>query len=172
MDVVRSRIDALGGTLKIESETGKFTRFDILIPFTIAMIPALLVRMEQLLCAVPFSRIERFLLISKKDVHTVRGRPVFFSENAILYIEKLWSILQRIHGDYRLPDSFPVFVTEHHNRRIAWAVDELIAEREILVKSLGEPLSHLGCYNGASVFGKGDVVPLLDLENLYRELFV
>ncbi len=75
-------------------------------------------------------------------------------------------------GDYQLPESFPVFVTEHHNRRIAWVVDELIAEKDILMKPLGEPLSHLGCYNGASVLGKGDVVPLLDLENLYRELFV
>ena len=172
MDIVRSRIDALGGTLKIESEPGKFTRFDILIPFTIAVIPALLIRLEQFLCAVPFSRIDRFLLISRKDVRSVHGRPVFFSQNAILYIEKLWSLLRRIPGDYDLPETFSVFVTEHHNRRMAWVVDELIAEKEILLKPFQEPLSLLGCYSGASVLGKGQVVPLLDLEHLYRELFV
>ena len=70
-----------------------------------------------------------------------------------------------------LPDEFPAFVTEHQNRRIAWIVDELISERQILLKSLQSPLDVLGCYSGATVLGKGEIVPVVDLEHLYRERY-
>lgn len=169
LDVVRDRIDKLGGSLKIYSTPGQFTRFDVTIPFTVAVISALLFRAGSQTFAVPLSRVDRFLLLRKSDVHYTQGRPVIFYDNSTLYIENLTSLLYRRPIEFA--SEFTVFVTEHQNRKIAWSVDELIAETQIMLKSLGEPLNLIPTYNGATVLGKGEVIPVLDVEHLYRERF-
>lgn len=170
MDVVRDRIDELGGSFKIYTTPGKFTRFELLIPFTVAIIPALLVRAGGLQFAIPSSRVDRFLMIRKSDVHYTQGKPVVFYENSTIYVEHLESILNhRVPGGFE--EEFPVFVTEHQNRRIAWNVDELLEQKQIMLKPLGEPLSSLSCYSGATVLGRGEVIPVLDMEQLYRERY-
>ena len=169
LDVVRDRIDKLGGSFKIYSTPGQFTRFDITIPFTIAVISALLFRAGTQTFAVPLSRVDRFLLLRKRDVHYTQGRPVIFYDNSTLYIENLPSLLFRQPQEFA--SEFTVFVTEHQNRKIAWSVDELIAETQIMLKSLGGPLNLIPTFSGATVLGKGEVVPVLDVEHLYRERF-
>jgi len=170
MDVVRDRIDSLGGAFKIHSVPGKFTRFEMLVPFTIAVIPAMLVRSGSLVLAVPASRIDRFLVIHKQDMHYTQGKPVVFYDNSTIYIEQLDTRLRK-EDPAEFADEFQAFVTEHQNRRIAWSVDELIEQKQIMLRSLGEPLSALSCYSGATVLGKGDVIPVLDIEQLYREQY-
>lgn len=170
MDVVRDRIDAIGGAFKIHTAPGKFTRFELLIPFTVAVIPALLVRSGALTLAVPSSRVDCFLMIKKNDMHYTQGKPVVFYDNSTIYIEKLDALLEN-RTEFEFPEEFQVFVTEHQNRRIAWCVDELMDQRQIMLKPLGEPLHAISCYSGATVLGKGEVIPVLDMEQLYRERY-
>jgi two-component system chemotaxis sensor kinase CheA len=170
LDVVREKIEGLGGAFKMYSVPGQMTRFDLIVPFTIALLPALLFRSGGIQFAAPLSRIDRFMMIRKKDVHYTQGRPVIFYDNSTFYLEHVESILKRSQPS-ELTDEFPAFVTEHQNRRIAWVVDELVSEKQILLKSLQPPLSMLSCYSGAAVLGKGEVVPVVDLEHLYRERY-
>jgi two-component system chemotaxis sensor kinase CheA len=170
MDVVRDRIDEIGGAFKIHTIPGKFTRFEMLIPFTVAVIPALLVRSGPLVLAVPSSRIDCFLMIRKNDMHYTQGKPVVFYDNSTIYIENLAALLQN-RTEFEFTEEFAVFVTEHQNRRIAWCVDELLEQRQIMLKPLGEPLHAISCYSGATVLGKGEVIPVLDMEQLYRERY-
>src|SRR5262249_5251228 len=170
LDVVRDKIEAMGGSFKIFSTPGQFTRFDLMVPFTVAVIEALLVRSVGIVLAAPIWRIDRFMSIRKKNVHFTQGRPVIFEDNSTIYVEVLDSLLRH----KPLPEfhsEFFAFVTEHQNRRIAWVVDELIEERQIMLRQLQEPLRHLVCYSGATILGKGDVIPVLDLEQLYRERY-
>lgn len=170
LDVVREKIESLGGTFTMHSVPGQFTRFDLIVPFTIALLPALLFRAGGMQFAAPLTRIDRFLMIRRNDVHYTQSRPVIFQNNSTYYIERLENNLKRTTIP-ELPEEFPAFVTEHQNRRIAWIVDELISERQILLKSLQPPLNELGCYSGATILGKGEVVPVVDLEHLYRERY-
>jgi two-component system chemotaxis sensor kinase CheA len=109
-------------------------------------------------------------MISRKDVHYTQGRPVVFRDNSTVYVENIdWLLAGRESGEF--PDPFLVFISEHQNRKIGWCVDELVGERQIMLKNLGEPLSRLSCYSGATVLGKGELVPVLDLEQLYKERY-
>jgi two-component system chemotaxis sensor kinase CheA len=168
LDAVRTRIESLNGSLRVESEQGRFTRFEMMVPFTLAVIPAILVSANKQLMAIPLSRIDRFVRIKKEDLHVIQGRLVTFPENGSLYIERLANILN-CTDPANFPDEMPAFVTEHQSRKIAWCVDELIDGRQILLKPLGEPLNLISCYSGATLLGKGEIVPVLDMEELYRE---
>ncbi len=168
LDAVRARIESLGGSLRIASELGQFTRFELMVPFTLAVVPAVLISTGHRQFAVPLSRIDRFVRIHKRDLHSTQGRLVTFPETGTLYIERLENVLYRTDPT-DFPDEMPAFITEHQSRKIAWCVDELLEERQILLKPLGEPLSLVSCYSGATVLGKGEIVPVLDMEELYRE---
>ncbi len=168
LDAVRARIESLGGSLRVASELGQFTRFELMVPFTLAVVPAVLVSSAGRQFAVPLSRIDRFVRIYRRDLHSTQGRLVTFPETGTLYIEQLNHVLEgSTLADF--PDEMPAFITEHQSRKIAWCVDELLDQKQILLKPLGEPLNLVSCYSGATVLGKGDIVPVLDIEELYRE---
>jgi two-component system chemotaxis sensor kinase CheA len=168
LDAVRARIESLNGSLRIASEIGRFTCFELMVPFTLAVIPAVLIMADGQLMAVPFSRIDRFVQIKKEDLHLTQGRLLAFPETGTLHVERLASVLNGTDAG-NFPDEMPAFVTEHQSRKIAWCVDELVDGRQILLKPLGEPLNLISCYSGATLLGKGEIVPVLDMEELYRE---
>jgi len=168
LDAVRARIESLGGSLRISSELGQFTRFELMVPFTLAVVPAVLVSSAGHQFAVPLSRIDRFVRIYKRDLHSTQGRFVTFPETGTLYIEQLNHVLEGTTSA-EFPEQMPAFITEHQSRKIAWCVDELLEQKQILLKPLGEPLNLVSCYSGATVLGKGEIVPILDIEELYRE---
>ncbi|HJZ11360.1 MAG TPA: chemotaxis protein CheW, partial [Acidobacteriota bacterium] len=170
LDVVRSKIDSLGGQLKIHSVPGSFTRFDIVVPFTLAVIRVFIVRSGENHYAIPFAHIEKFLQFKKEDLHYTQGRPVVFYDNSTMFVEDLQSLLSGSRKP-EFPDEVFTCVSEHQNRRIAWCIDEIVAEKHILARPLAQPFSLLGCYTGATVLGRGDVIAILDLEQLYRESF-
>ena len=165
LDAVRARIESLNGSLRIASEPGSFTRFELMVPFTLAVIPAVLVLADG--NSMVLSRIDRFVQIKKEDLHATQGHLLAFPETGTLHVERLASVLSGTD-----PGNFPVmpaFVTEHQSRKIAWCVDELIDGRQILLKPLGEPLNLISCYSGTTLLGKGEIVPVLDMEELYRD---
>lgn len=168
LDAVRARIESLGGSLRIASELGQFTRFELMVPFTLAVVPAILVLSSGRQFAVPLSRIDRFVRIYKSDLHSAQGRFMTFPETGTLYIEQLNYVLEGT-TPAEFPDDMPAFITEHQSRKIAWCVDELLEQKQILLKPLGEPLNMVSCYSGVTVLGKGEIVPVLDIEELYRE---
>jgi two-component system chemotaxis sensor kinase CheA len=168
LDAVRARIESLGGSLRIASELGQFTRFELMVPFTLAVVPAILVLSSGRQFAVPLSRIDRFVRIYKRDLHSAQGRFMTFPETGTLYIEQLNYVLEGT-TPAEFPDDMPAFITEHQSRKIAWCVDELLEQKQILLKPLGEPLNMVSCYSGVTVLGKGEIVPVLDIEELYRE---
>ena len=169
LDAVRAKVDSLTGELRIHSMPGRYTRFEMVLPFTIALLPALLIRLHNVVCAVPLSRVDRVVLIDKRTLQYTNGRPVLYSESAATQVENLWECLYK--QQRALVDIFPAFVTEHQNRQIAWAVDELMAEKQILLKLLGEPLKDLNYYAGATILSKGEVIPVLDMDQIYRDRY-
>jgi two-component system chemotaxis sensor kinase CheA len=169
LDVLRTKVETLGGALTIRSTPGLFTRFEIQVPLTLAVLPAILVRAGSRVYAVPLSRIDRFVLIRKKNLIFAQGRPFVVNGDQMLYVSDLNAALCGESEDW--PDEFSAFVTHHQNRRIAWSVEELICEQDILVRSMGEPMCSLSGYSGAAVLSNGDLVPVLDVQELYSERY-
>jgi len=164
MDAVSATIQLLGGTLAIESELGKGSRFILRLPLTIAIINVLLVRSAQLALAVPVTNIHRTVELRRNLIYSRGKRKVFDFDGEPLPLLSLNRILglPSAHAGELLP----VFVSELKGRRVGLVVDGFIGQQEVFVKPLGRPLESLKGVSGGAILGDGEVVFILDVANL------
>jgi two-component system chemotaxis sensor kinase CheA len=165
MDVVRSTIRTLGGTLAIESEVGKGACFTLKLPLTIAIINVLLVECAGLIFAVPVTGILRTMEI-REEMITTRGKhKVFYlNEEPIPLLS-----MNRIFGMQVAPPRGKIvtlFVTEVRGRKVALAVDRFLGHHEVFVKPLGRPLNKMKGLAGGVILGDGKVIFILDIANV------
>ena len=172
MDVVQSEIKQLGGTVVIQSETGKGTTFVMRLPFTVAVSRALMVRIGEDVYAIPLSQIEGIVRASPYELETYYApdAPPFEYAN-IGY--KLHYLGEFVHG-IRVPSLFgqtlplPIMLVRGAEQRVAIQVDQLIGSREIVVKSVGAQLASVAGISGATILGDGSVVIILDTVAMLR----
>ncbi len=171
MDVVRSNIERIGGSVDIESVVGQGTRIILRLPLTLAIMPALIVRNGGKTYAVPQVDIEELVRVRPGDtdrkIENVRDNPVIRLRGALLPLVSLTSAL----GDLPLsagPASAParratnVLVLKAGPHRYGLVVDELQDSQEIVVKPLPDYLGECRCYAGATIMGDGSVAMILD----------
>ncbi|MEM3731125.1 MAG: chemotaxis protein CheA [Candidatus Bathyarchaeia archaeon] len=166
MDVVKSKIAALGGTVHVETELGKGTKVTLRLPSTLAIIKSLLIKVFEQTFAVPTGQIFEVIRINKKDIRSL-GHV-----NAILFRDKVIPIVY-LHDLLNLPKNdnaefYEVLIVhgENENEKLGLVVDSVIRQQEILVKSLDETLSSMKGISGATILGDGQVVVVLDVGNL------
>ena len=165
MDAVSASIQKLGGSLTIESEPGKGSRFNLRLPMTIAIIHALLVQCGPIKGAVPITAVLRTVELRREQVVTVGKRQVFYLDDEAIPLLSLNRILGLPLG--RFADGIvPLFVTEAKGRRVGIVVDRLLGQHELFIKPLGRPLAKLTGVGGAAILGDGEVVTLLDVADL------
>jgi two-component system chemotaxis sensor kinase CheA len=165
MDVVKTTVQALNGTLAIESEPGLGCRFVLKLPLTIAIINVLLMEAGGLPVAVPVTSVQRTLQLERQLLVSQGGATVFFVDEEPLTLLSL----SRLLGRPLVPAAgshLPVFVCELRGRRVGLAVDRLIGQREVFVKPLGRPLAAVKGISGGAVLGDGEIVFILDLPGL------
>jgi two-component system chemotaxis sensor kinase CheA len=168
MDVVKSAVENLGGTLEIVSAPGEGTRFLLKVPLSVAIIKALLVGVGGRQVGIPLTRILRTFELSRNEVER-RGSSLSFRLRETVgdeVVEERVPLLS-LRKMLRLPGAaphglIPVVLTEIHGRRVGLVVDRLAGQREIFVKALSFPLSELVGVNGATILGDGQVVFLID----------
>ncbi|GFO69411.1 chemotaxis protein CheA [Geomonas limicola] len=165
MDAVNASIQKLGGTLAIESEPGKGTRFTLALPMTIAIIHALVVQCGPIKGAVPVTAVLRTVELRRHQMTRVGNRSVFNLDGEALPLLSLNRALGLPLG--RFPDGIvPLFVTEAKGRRVGIVVDRLLGQHELFIKPLGRPLSKLPGLGGGAVLGDGELITLLDVADL------
>jgi len=165
MDAVNASIQKLGGTLAIESEPGKGTRFTLTVPMTIAIIHALVVQCGSIKGAVPVTAVLRTVELRQEQMTVVGKRRVFYLDGEALPLLSLNRALGLPLG--RFPDGIvPLFVTEAKGRRVGIVVDRLLGQHELFIKPLGRPLSKLQGVAGGAILGDGEVITLLDVGGL------
>ncbi|MDO4897500.1 MAG: Hpt domain-containing protein, partial [Moraxella sp.] len=173
MDVVRSEIRQLGGSVSVESERGRGSRFIIRVPLTVAMSDALVVRVADRQYAVPLIQIDRVIQVDTQKL------VAFYESSAnLLKIESntyrlryLDEILNNNAFDpMGAESSVPVIIIKNRvGQLLALQVDEIIGSRtEVVVKPLGRQLSHLSGISAATIMGDGSVMLILDLPALMR----
>ena len=165
MDVVRSTIRSLGGSLAIDSEVGRGSRIALKLPLTIAIINVLLVKCANLTLAVPVTRILRTLEIGRSEI-TTRGKQkyIYLDDEAIPLVS-----MNRIFGIQAASPpgpGIPLFVGEVKGRRVGLVVDRFLGQQEVFVKSLGRPLGKMKGLAGGAILGNGEVVFILDIANI------
>ncbi|ALA58555.1 chemotaxis protein CheA [Nitrospira moscoviensis] len=164
MDVVRTNIRKMNGTVEIESEQGKGSLITIKLPLTIAIIQALMVEVERATFAIPLSSVIEAVRITKSDIKTINGREVLHLRDRVLP-------LIRLAQEFELPvdtkrERFNVVVAALGDRRIGVVVDELRSQEEVVIKSIWDYLDSIKGISGATITGDGKVVLILDISEL------
>ncbi len=166
MDVVKTNIESLNGTITIDSVPGKGTRFTIKLPLTLAIVPSLLVSVSHTLCAIPLSHIVETAALSPEMIQTVKNREVTFIRGSVLPLIRLasyfgWSTAGRNNSQH-----INVVVVKTGNVRVGLVVDALIEQQEIVIKPLSAFIESVKGIAGASVLGDGQVALVIDIASL------
>ncbi len=160
LDVVRRAVQGLGGTLQVET-SGAGTRFTLTVPVTLGVMRCLIARIGSQRYAIPVANIVESLDLRTTAVYDVAGRPCLLRGDDLVPIASVGSALavESGFGDRAV-------LVRRGDQLWAWAVDELVAEREVVVKELGPFLGRSSRYPGASLDEEGRIIPLLDLRDL------
>ncbi|MGE0357095.1 MAG: Hpt domain-containing protein [Burkholderiales bacterium] len=165
MDVVKSEITSLGGRLELVSAKSSGTTFTITLPLTLAVSQALMVRAGSSLYAVPSVLIEQVLeLKAKSHAEAVERGEIAWKDNR--YPLRSLAALLGESGSAVPPRQIPVLLLKSGLQRAAVRVDEIVGNREVVVKTIGPQLARLPGVAGATVLGNGQVVLILNPVNL------
>jgi two-component system chemotaxis sensor kinase CheA len=168
--IVREKTEKLGGRVAIESRRGLGTTIRMTLPLTMATFRGVLIESAQRLFIVPTAQVERVMRFKPQDVQTVEGRRTLeFNASAVSLVD-LAEVLQLPPAQHR-PDArpaTPVLILGAGEQRVAFAVDAVLDEREVLVKKLPKPLSRVRNIAGATVLGSGEVAPILNVSDLLK----
>ena len=166
MDVVKTKVESLGGTVQLKTEVGKGTVVTLKLPLTVAIIKALLVEAGGQTFAIPSSQVSEVVRIKRGDVKKlglidvveVRGKVM-----PLLRLSDLLNIKDALQSEYY---EIVIANVDRKGRKYGLAVDSILRLQEILVKPLDPMLSSLKGYSGVTILGSGQVIMVLDVPKL------
>ena len=170
MDVVQSEAQALGGRVDLFSERGKGTRFTIRLPLTLAVTQVVLVDAGGKTYAFPAILVEQVLQMKDAalaEAHQNGFVPIQGHQAALHYLPAL---LGDADAQALAQRSAPVMMLKNGNERLAVRVDEVLGNREVVIKNIGPQLSRMAGIAGATVLGTGDIVLILNPVALAQHL--
>lgn len=168
--IVHEKVQNLEGTINIETEIGKGTTFNIILPITISTNRGIIVKVSKQDFVIPTGKVEKVIRIKKDKIEVIEDRPVIISEGCIIPVFNLKDILeiQDKKTEKLSSDIIPILIINFMGQRIALKVDEIIAEQEVLVKRFNKQLKRVKNISGATILGSGKVVPILDVQDLIK----
>jgi two-component system, chemotaxis family, sensor kinase CheA len=168
MDVVRTNISRMNGSIELASEPGHGCLVTIKLPLTVAIIQALLVEVECSTFAIPLASVVEAVKVTKNDFKTINGRSVLNLRERILPLVRLADEFS-IPSNEEAHESYVVVVAVGE-RRLGIVVDRLRAQEEVVIKSLGDYLSEVAGVAGATITGDGKVVLILDMADMVQRV--
>jgi|GEM_PF-561657 len=169
MDVVNNEIRSLKGRLTIQTRQGQGTHFEIRLPLTLSVIQALLVRVQDEQYAVPLGSVNAGERISVRDIKLLLGthNPQYKFNGEDYNFLPLGALLGKpLNLPVNLKQQLPMLLFRSGDMRIALLVDNIISNREIVIKTVGRQLGTISAINGATILGDGQVVFILDIPTL------
>jgi two-component system, chemotaxis family, sensor kinase CheA len=168
--IVREKTEKLGGRVAIESRRGAGTVIRMIVPLTLATFRGILLRAAQRSFIVPTAHVERVTRFKPEDVQTVEGRRALALNGRAVALVDLAEVLQLPsgHRDSGAARHGVVVVLGVGEQTVAFVVNEVLDEREVLVKRLAKPLSRVRNIAGATILGSGEVTPILNVPDLLK----
>ncbi len=164
MDVVKNTVESLNGSVTIESKVGKGTKVSIRLPLTLAIIQALLVKVNNYVYAIPISIIDSTLIINREEIKVVQNEEVIVIRGEVIPLIKLWHVFDMSHEE--TPNEMNVVVVKSGARKFGLTVDTLIGQEDIVIKSLGKIFSDVKIFSGGATLGDGSIALILDVANI------
>jgi two-component system chemotaxis sensor kinase CheA len=168
LDVVRRNVEALHGRVDVDWTPGEGTSFTLTLPLTLTSLRGLLVRVSNERLALPFNAIERIMYVGWQEVLSLEGRDTVRYNGRPITLVRLNDVLKLPRVEAQYDERILVLVVTDAERRLAFAVDELISEQEIVNKGLGKQLTRVGGIAGATVMGSGEVILILNVADLIK----
>ena len=164
MDVVRTKIGGMGGSIKLESVLGKGTMMRLKLPLTVAIIHSLMVKVGSDIYAIPITNVIRDLSIKKEEIKTIKGEEVVLIRGDVLPLVRLHKIFD-IKGNGS--EELLVVVVERAGSNVGLVVDQVIGQQEVIIKNLDNNiLKGVKGFAGATILGDGNVALILDVGTL------
>ncbi|MDO4799934.1 MAG: chemotaxis protein CheA [Bacillota bacterium] len=165
LDVVKSKIEAINGTVEVSSALGSGSKFVIRLPLTLAIIQALMVHLGEEKFAIPLNSIKEITSIDEKSITMVQNQEVVLYRNKTLPILRLRSVLE-VPGEPPQSDELITVIVKKGDLEAGLIVDHLIGQQEIVIKSLGKYLTGIKAIAGATILGNGSVALIVDPNQL------
>ncbi|MFC5702113.1 chemotaxis protein CheW [Cohnella faecalis] len=168
LDVVKTKIESLGGHVTVTSVIGAGTKFSIQLPLTLSIIAAMLIKLGSEKYAFPLSSIVETAAIRREQIRSLHGQRVIDYRNSIIPVLSLAELVES--PDYRDSDEeeTEVLVIRKGDKLAAVLVDEFIGQNEIVLKALGGYLTGLDIISGATILGDGQVALIIDPNALIK----
>ncbi|MEN3355982.1 MAG: two-component system, chemotaxis family, sensor kinase CheA, partial [Betaproteobacteria bacterium] len=162
--------EKMGGQVSVESHAGMGTTFRIVLPATRATFRGILVEAAGRLMVIPTAQVERVSRARPDDVHSVEGRETISLDGCAVSLVRLADALELPHVERNdnPAGGAPVIVVNAAQDRVAFVVDAVLDEQEVLVKLLRKPLSRVRNVAAATVLGTGQIVPILNVADLLK----
>lgn len=167
LDVVRTKIESLGGTVFVESERGKGSRFIIQLPLTLSIISALLVEIGKEKYAIPLSSIIETAIITDNDMLHAHNQKVIDFRGKVVPLVFLNELFQ-VPNQEQTDEYYSIVIVKKGEKMAALVVDEFIGQQEIVLKSLGNYLTNVFAISGATILGDGQVALIIDCNALIK----
>ncbi len=169
MDVVKTKISQLNGTIDIDSKLGEGTALRIKVPLTLAILPTLMVQLGRRKFALPLSIVNEIFEFSSKKVSVVDGREVVLNRGKappIFYLRKWLLNDHEAHEDYEGDPH--VIMVQVGNESVGFVVDQVIGQEEVVIKPLDRLLQGLPGMAGSTITGDGNIAIILDVPGLLK----
>jgi two-component system, chemotaxis family, sensor kinase CheA len=161
MDVVRTVVERLKGRVTVESEPGRGTTFQLMMPLTLASIQALMFRVGKQHFAVPLDAVLEITRADESEIHELDGYEVLRLRDQVVSLVRLGQMV-KIYSDVRKTRHCVVIVGSG-SRKLGLIVDSFVGEEELVIKALEDKLVATELVSGASILGDGTVVLILDI---------
>jgi two-component system chemotaxis sensor kinase CheA len=166
IDVVMTRLRALGGSIEIRTEPGKSTAFILRLPVTLAIVRALIAAVGHERYALPLTYVAETVEFGATAITTMEGRDAIVLRDRVVPLVDLRKLLGTNGGAPPPPPRRPVIVLEMGERRVGIVVDGMLSQQEIVVKGFDAPQGTLPVFSGATIMGDGIPALILDAAGL------
>jgi len=178
MSIVREKIEKLNGKITLETEENRGTSFRIRLPMSFTTFRGIIIRTNEFFFVLPTMNVERVLKVDPEEIKTVENHDTIRIDDQILSVSGLGEALgltenirtgsAKVESGLEDSDHIRLVVLVSGEHRIAFRVDEIIDEQQVLVKSLGKLLKRVKNISGATILVSGKVVPVIHIPDLIK----
>ena len=165
LDVVKTKIESLGGDVEVRTTVGQGSNFIIHLPLTLAIIQSLMVELGNEKYAIPLGSIQTIEDIPVSDVKYVKTKEVIHLRGAVIPLIRLNDVLD-VESSKSADENLTVVIVTKGDKQAGFVVDNLIGQQEIVIKSIGKYINNTKMISGATILGDGEVALILDVNTL------
>jgi two-component system, chemotaxis family, sensor kinase CheA len=173
LSIVNEKVSKLNGTISVETKAGAGTQFRIRLPMALATFRGIMVRVNEFMFILPTMNVEKVLSAETNNINTVENHETIRIGNRLISVVDTSEVLG-LHPDYRSAKDqekdgkILLIILRSAEQCIAFKIDEVVEEQQVLVKGLGKLLKRVKNISGATILGNGTVVPVLNVSDLIK----